>query len=100
MTSFVTKAFVGILALIVTGTPLAASAQPSHRGAGWRDHQRHEWREHRWRRPVYYGRPVHYRRPYNGYYGISPAGFHAYYYNGGWYPHRRWQNGVFVYFRV
>jgi hypothetical protein len=100
MKSFVTKALIALAALLITGAPLAAGAQPWHRGEGWRDHRRHEWREHRWRRHEYYGRPVYYRRPYDGYYGVSPAGYHGYYSHGGWYPHRRWQNGVYVYFRL
>jgi hypothetical protein len=58
-----------------------------------------------WHGGGYYGRPVYagYRpayRPvyYNGWYGYSPFGYTGYYWNGGWYHHRRFSGGVYVYF--
>jgi len=34
----------------------------------------------------------------DGYYGYAPAGFYGYYANGYWYHHRRWGNGIWIYF--
>jgi hypothetical protein len=65
-----------------------------------------------WRRPlpVYagyraYGYPAAYgyRPAYaygypNGWYGYTPLGFYGYYANGGWYHHRRWSGGIWIYF--
>jgi hypothetical protein len=48
--------------------------------------------------PVRFG-SVGYARTYvNGYYGAAPSGFVGFYWNGGWYPHRRWHDGIWVYF--
>src|SRR5579863_6621174 len=48
--------------------------------------------------PRYYGHPYGWRPAgfvyYNGYYGFAPGGFYGYYWNGGWYHHRRWGNGL------
>jgi len=35
---------------------------------------------------------------YDGYYGWAPGGFNGYYWHGGWYAHRRWGNGFWIYF--
>jgi hypothetical protein len=59
-------------------------------------------------RPAYgYYRPGYrYYRPgypygfayVNGWYGFTPLGWYGYYWNGGWYQHRRWSGGVWLYF--
>ncbi len=58
-------------------------------------------------RPGYaYYRPGYgYYRPYgyvgfhpNGWYGVAPYGWYGYYWNGGWYHHRRWSGGIWIYF--
>jgi hypothetical protein len=35
---------------------------------------------------------------YNGYYGWAPGGYQGYYWHGRWFTHRRWGNGVWIYF--
>jgi hypothetical protein len=35
---------------------------------------------------------------YDGYYGWAPGGYHGYYWHGRWFAHRRWGNGVWIYF--
>ena len=35
---------------------------------------------------------------YDGYYGLAPGGFYGYYWHGAWYAHRRWGNGIWIYF--
>jgi hypothetical protein len=35
---------------------------------------------------------------YNGYYGWAPGGYQGYYWRGSWFAHRRWGNGVWIYF--
>ena len=52
---------------------------------------------------VEYAQPIYeqpvYQQPYdNGYFGLAPGGFSGYYWNGGWYHHRRWNGGVWLYF--
>jgi len=88
ITSLATKLGLAIMALTIAATPLAASAQQwgvrigvgngvvVHAGNG------------------YYPR----RYYYDGYYGWAPAGFQGYYWHGGWYHHRRWHNGIWIYF--
>jgi hypothetical protein len=130
MKSLVAKLLIGVAALVTAAAPPPASAQPWHEGnrgyyqAERRHHEferrqwerrqwehrlweRRQWERRQWElrhravyRQSFYARPAYYRPPFNGYYGISPAGYHAYYYNGGWYPHRRWRNGVWIYFRI
>jgi hypothetical protein len=48
------------------------------------------WHPYGWRP----GPVVH----YDGYYGLAPGGFYGYYWHGGWYGHRRWANGIWIYF--
>ncbi len=35
---------------------------------------------------------------YEGYYGWAPGGYRGYYSHGHWFAHRRWGNGVWIYF--
>jgi hypothetical protein len=110
--AILTKVLVACLGLVTVSAPLAASAQGWHdRGRGGdHDERRHDerwehrrweerrWEERRWQEQRWEER--HRERYVNGYYGRSPYGYDAYYSNGAWYPHRRWQNGVFIYFRL
>jgi hypothetical protein len=117
--SLLCKALIACLGLLLTAAPLAAAAQdgrhwhgPAFRYDRWAHErwERERWEHRRWEQRRAYLAWLHRTRPvvfypprpryFNGYFGISPAGFHAYYFNGAWYPHRRWHNGVFVYFRV
>jgi hypothetical protein len=109
MKPLVNKILVGLAGLAIVSAPLAASAQDWHgdqnRGSYQRNDNRgrFENRDHDFQRGndryrVSYSRPV-YRQPYvNGYFGVSPDGFQGYYSNGGWYQHRRWNGGVWIYF--
>jgi hypothetical protein len=106
MKSLVNKLLLGLAGLAIASVPLAASAQTYHnddRGS----YQRNDNRGHadnrgnvqsgdnRYR--VSYSRPV--RQSYvDGYFGYAPGGFQGYYSNGGWYHHRRWNGGVWLYF--
>lgn len=58
------------------------------------EHQRVVHRDVRYYNNVH--RPV-YHRAY-GFYGAAPGGWSGYYHNGGWFHHRRAQNGIFIYF--
>lgn len=53
-----------------------------------------------WVPPPHYWHPYYPARVayYNGYYGLAPGGFYGYYWHGAWYAHRRWTNGVWIYF--
>lgn len=115
MNILVKKIIVAAFGLVLATAPLAASAQSWHNGGdrgGYRDNRGHDdhaqgrrdrdYRDRddrRWayQRPVY-TRPV-YTAPYvNGYFGWAPGGFQGFYYNGGWYQHRRWSGGIWIYF--
>jgi hypothetical protein len=109
MKSLLTKIAIGAAGLVLAAAPLAASAQSWHghdgnRG-GYHDNDRGRDGD---RGRVYdrgrdydrggYRRTV-YQQPYvNGYFGWAPGGFQGYYSNGGWYQHRRWNGGVWIYF--
>ena len=113
MKTIVSKFVVGCIGLALASIPFPANAGNWHghghdhdRGAYHGDSDRGDYgrgdrgREHRWehrrdRDGRYYGRPVYL---VNGYYGPAPGGFDAYYWNGGWYPHRRPSGGIFIYF--
>jgi hypothetical protein len=108
--SLLTRIAVGVAALTLAAAPLAASADDWHGGdhdrgnAGYhdrgnwgyhdRDRDRDDWRRHDWG----YARPVYQQRYVNGYFGLAPGGFRGYFYNGGWYQHRRWNGGIWIYF--
>ena len=107
MNTLIKKIIVGAAGLVLAAAPLAASAQSSHdRGndrGSYRDNRGYDNRGQaprdrddrgRWadQRPVY-------TAPYvNGYFGLAPGGFQGYYNNGGWYQHRRWDAGIWIYF--
>ena len=107
MNTLAKKIIIGAAGLVLAAAPLAANAQGWHNGdrdrGGHYDRRGddHRWQERRdrddrgrWR----YERPV-YTAPYvNGYFGWAPGGFQGYYYNGGWYQHRRWSGGIWLYF--
>jgi len=102
MKTLIAKAAVAALGLTLAFAPLAASAAP------WGDSVRvggpcYGCYHHHWApAPHYYGHPYGWRPAgfvyYNGYYGVAPGGFYGYYWNGGWYHHRRWSNGIWIYF--
>jgi hypothetical protein len=107
MKSLVNKLLVGLAGLAIVSVPLTASAQGYHDGDRG-SYQRNDDRGHadnrgNFRRGdsnyrVSYSRPV-YSQPYvEGYFGLAPGGFQGYYSNGGWYHHRRWNGGVWLYF--
>jgi hypothetical protein len=110
MKSIVNTLLGGAAGLAIVAVPLAASAQNWHghdgdnRGAyhasdnRGRDVQRGGYVRGNDRYRVGYEQPV-YQQPYvNGYFGYAPGGFQGYYNNGGWYQHRRWNGGVWIYF--
>lgn len=112
MNTLVKKIIVGAAGLVLAAAPLAASAQSWHNGGGdnrggYRDNRGHDdhWqgrdrddRDRDDRGRWAYQRPV-YTAPYvNGYFGWAPGGFQGYYYNGGWYQHRRWSGAIWIYF--
>jgi hypothetical protein len=104
MKALIKNIVIGATGLLLAAAPLAASAQT------WHDHGRDQ-RAGNYQRGGYehrdwhgggYARPV-YRSAYqpayvNGYFGWAPGGFQGYYSNGGWYHHRRWNGGVWLYF--
>jgi hypothetical protein len=105
MKPIINKLLVGLAGLAIASVPLAASAQTWHdhdRGGYRNDHRGPVFNRGDFRRGdahyrVEYGRPVYH--PYaNGYYGYGPSGFQGYYWNGGWYHHRRWHGGIWLYF--
>jgi len=114
MKSLIAKFAVAALGLSVIAAPAAANAQSVSIGVnayapGYAVHARYvnpggPCYGCGWRRPAprYYWHPYAYRPVpvayYNGYYGWAPAGFYGYYRNGGWYHHRRWHGGVWIYF--
>lgn len=98
MKTLIAKAAVAALGLSLAVAPIAASAAPwavgvRVGGPGYVVHA-HYWAP---APHYYYGHPAGFVY-YNGYYGWAPAGFYGYYWNGGWYQHRRWGNGVWIYF--
>jgi hypothetical protein len=106
MKSIVNKLLAGLAGLAIVGVPLAASAQTyrDHDRGGYQRNDNRGRVENRGdirrgddRYRVSYSRPV-YRTYDNGYYGAAPGGFQGYYWNGGWYHHRRWNGGVWIYF--
>ncbi len=106
MNTLVKKIIAGAAGLVLAAAPLAASAQSWHDGGGDRGGYRDHRGDNHWQAPRYrddrgrwaYQRPV-YTAPYvNGYFGWAPGGFQGYYYNGGWYQHRRWSGGIWIYF--
>jgi hypothetical protein len=108
MKSLISKLLVGLAGLAIVSAPLAASAQDWHGGNDRGSVQRNDnhgnyqnrggdFRRGNERYRVGYARP--YRQPYvNGYFGFAPGGFQGYYWNGGWFHHRRWNGGVWLYF--
>ncbi len=108
MNTLIKNIVIGATGLVLAAAPLAASAQGydhgrDQRGATYQrgnSDQRGNY-DHRDNRGGY-GRPE-YRSGYqpayvNGYFGWAPGGFQGYYWNGGWYHHRRWNGGVWIYF--
>jgi hypothetical protein len=114
MKSFVSKLLIGLAGLALASAPLAASAQNSdahgHDNGGYRsngDRGRDAGRGGFVRGGngyrVGYAQPAYQRPNYaqsyvNGYFGFAPGGFQGYFWNGGWYHHRRWNGGVWIYF--
>jgi hypothetical protein len=111
MKPLITTLFAGIVGLTLASAPLTAGAADWNGGhdrggdrGGYRandgdhggDHDR-DWG----RRGDYdggYAPPV-YRAPYvNGSFGWAPGGFQGWYSNGGWFQHRRWRDGIWIYF--
>lgn len=99
MKSSIAKVVVAALGLSLAAAPLAASAQSvgigvNVRGPGYAVHVGVP--------PPRYGHPYGWHPGptvfYDGYYGLAPAGFYGYYWHGGWYHHRRWANGIWIYF--
>jgi len=118
----------GVLAAVIglsaIAFPAAASAAPYYghgpvaAHAGYYPHGGYGWHGGYYGRPGYvYGRPVYYGRPgyvygrpayyygyrpgfvyYNGFFGYTPYGWSGYYWNGGWYHHRRFSGGIWIYF--
>jgi hypothetical protein len=106
MKALIKNIVIGAAGLVIAAAPLAASAQNWHDDHGARpgNYQRDQrgGSDHRDYRGGSYSRPV-YRSAYqpaydNGYFGWAPGGFQGYYSNGGWYHHRRWSGGVWIYF--
>jgi hypothetical protein len=117
MKSLIKNIIIGATGLMLATAPLAASAQSFHdhgsgtyqRGGG--NYQRGSggyqrggggyergggYRGGGYAQPVY--RPAYPEAYVNGYFGWAPGGFQGYYWNGGWYQHRRWSGGVWIYF--
>lgn len=114
MKASITTFLAGIAALTIASAPLAASA------ANWNDgHDRggndrgsyhvqynggnrggYQARGDWGHRGYAYGGGYAYAAPayVNGYFGWAPGGFQGWYYNGGWYHHRRWNGGIWIYF--
>jgi hypothetical protein len=93
MNALIKNILIGAATVAIAAAPLAASAQQWHNGQN--DHRG------QWHGNVHYNNGYHH--PYNnrwheGYYGVAPGGFHGYYHNGGWYHHRRFQSGIWLYF--
>jgi Ni/Co efflux regulator RcnB len=111
MNSLVNKFLIGLAGLAIATVPLAASAQSYHnddRGSYQRnDNRGHADNRRDNQRGDYQRGDSRYRGDdsrqdggsyANGYYGYAPGGFQGYYSNGGWYHHRRWNAGVWLYF--
>jgi hypothetical protein len=113
MKSLIKNIVIGAAGLMLAAAPLAASAQSWH-GRGYANPGGPMQRPGNYQRGGYgrggggwhygggYAQPV-YRQAYpaayvNGYFGWAPGGFQGYYWNGGWYQHRRWSGGVWIYF--
>jgi hypothetical protein len=109
MKAIITKILAAAATLVLASAPLAASAQNwsghDHDGNRGGYVQRGGGYTHRGGEYVRgggyyrgYGRPI-YAQPYvNGYFGFAPGGFQGFFWNGGWYHHRRWNGGVWLYF--
>jgi hypothetical protein len=112
MKNLIKNIVIGAAGLMLAAAPLAASAQSWHdHGSGNRSG--YTQRAGNVQRGSYgrggggyerggYAQPV-YRQAYpeayvNGNFGWAPGGFQGYYWNGGWYQHRRWSGGVWIYF--
>ncbi|HEV8022877.1 MAG TPA: hypothetical protein VGP41_16495 [Candidatus Lustribacter sp.] len=113
MKSFATKLLIAIFGFSLVSAPLAASAAQWGVGIGInaggvavRGGYSNGWRPGGYYHGYGYGyrpAPVAWRpapAPYyvDGYYGLAPGGFYGYYWHGGWYAHRRWHGGVWIYF--
>ncbi len=103
MKTLIAKVAIAALGLSLAAAPVAASAAPwgvsvSVGGPCYGCYHHHYWAP----RPHYYYHPYGWRPAgvayYNGYYGWAPGGYYGYYWNGGWYHHRRWGSGVWIYF--
>ena len=105
MIKYLRNVFIAALGLTIVSAPLVASAAPTgyvrtsggyHAGYAY-----HGSPGYGYYRPGYgyyrpgYGYPVAY---VNGWYGYTPLGWYGYYWNGGWYQHRRWSGGIWIYF--
>ncbi|MGA3036820.1 MAG: hypothetical protein ABSE64_04980 [Vulcanimicrobiaceae bacterium] len=103
MKTLLAKAAVAALGVSLAVAPVAANAAPwgvgvNVGGPGYSVHAGY----------VNPGGPRHwapqprYYHPYGwhpeGFYGVAPAGYYGYYWHGGWYHHRRWGNGIWIYF--
>jgi hypothetical protein len=94
MNALIKNVLIGAATVAIAAAPLAASAQQWHNGQN--DHRG------QWHGNVHYNNGYHHpyknNRWHEGYYGVAPGGFHGYYHNGGWYHHRRFQSGIWLYF--
>ena len=113
MKSLIPKITIAALGLTLAAAPLAASAEPyvgvRVHGSGYAARVnpggpcygcgRRAWAPpppaYAWHPNAWYPAPVVY---YDGFYGWAPAGFYGWYWHGNWYAHRRFENGLWIYF--
>jgi hypothetical protein len=114
MKTLIAKAAIAALGLSLAVAPIAASAAPwgvgvTVGGPGYVAHAGYVnpggpcyGCYHHWAQPHNYNHPYGWRPAgpayYEGFYGWAPGGFYGYYSRGGWYHHRRWGPGFWIYF--
>ena len=96
MNALIKNILIGAATVAIAAAPLAASAQQWQNGQNNNHGQWHGNAHNNGYHQNY--RPNYNHRWHEGYYGVAPGGFHGYYHNGGWYHHRRFQGGIFLYF--
>lgn len=104
----INKIIIGVVGLTLASAPLAAAAANwdggnQDRGGyqtsdnrGDRDRGGYQQRGDRDNRDD--GARYDHRTYNNGYFGPAPGGFNGYFFNGGWYQHRRLTGGIWIYF--
>jgi len=97
MKTLIAKLSVAICGLSLAALPLAASADQVSVGVNVGGPGYHVRARYVNPNPPRYWHPARVVY-YDGYYGRAPAGFYGYYWHGGWYMHRRWANGIWIYF--